>query len=85
MQVNLSAEEATELLVAASQIDEGDATHALMRDRAGNTLTLYLANEDAPPLQKGTDWWVGPILLLAVILVVVGAFTIARGILGLLF
>lgn len=85
MTINLSAEEVTELLVAASEIDQGGASHALMRDRKGRTLAMYRDTHQAPPLDEGTDWWVGPILLLVLIVVVLGVVTIARGIVGLLF
>ncbi|CAN5820384.1 hypothetical protein BH23ACT12_BH23ACT12_02130 [soil metagenome] len=83
--VRLTEEEIVELLVAASDL-EGDAeTHAMLRDAGGTTLAVYHATDEATPLQRGTDWWVGPLVLLAVILVVVGAYTIGRGLVDLLF
>lgn len=83
--IRLTDDEVTDLLVAASDL-EGDAeAHAMLRDPDGTTLAVYHATDEATPLQRGTDWWVGPLVLLAVILVVVGAYTIGRGLVDLLF
>jgi hypothetical protein len=83
--IRLSDEETTELLVAASQLDDASVEHAMLRDKAGYTLAVYRDTDQPSPLQRGTDWWVGLVVLLVVLLVTVGAYTIARGIIGLLF
>ncbi len=83
--VRLTTGEVTELLVAASEIDDGTADHSLLRDGEGSALALYVERGEASPLERGTDWWLGPILLLLAIFVIVGALTIARGLMGLLF
>lgn len=83
--VRLTTGEVTELLVAASEIDDGTTDHNLLRDGEGSALALYVERGEASPLERGTDWWVGPILLLLAIFVLVGAFTIAKGFVGLLF
>lgn len=83
--IRLSDEETTELLVAASQLDDASVEHAMLRDKAGSTLAVYRDTDQPSPLQRGTDWWVGLAVLLVVLLVTVGAYTIARGIIGLLF
>lgn len=83
--VRLGAEELTELLVAASQLEEGELNHAVLRDGAGNALALYRESGEPPPLERHFDWWLGPMILAAVILMAIGAYTIARGIVGLLF
>lgn len=83
--VRLTYDEITELLVAASDL-EGDAeAHAMLRAEDGTTLAVYHATDEATPLQRGADWWVGPLVLVAVILLVVGAYTIGRGLVDLLF
>lgn len=83
--MRLSEEEVTGLLVATSQMDGGGADHAIIRDPSdGSTLAIYLG-EVENPLAKGTDWWFGPAVLLAVILILVGAYTIGRGLVTLLF
>ena len=86
MIVTLSEEEVTELLVATSKHRRhrqrprpaayGRGNHAgdLPRDRYR-----------APELARSTDWWMGPLVLVAIVFLVVGAYTIARGVLGLIF
>lgn len=85
MTVHLSEAEISDLLVAASEIDEGASGHAVLRDEAGNALVLYRESGDPGPLQRQTDWLIGPAILLAVVLMAVGAFTMARGLLRILF
>lgn len=82
--VRLSEEEVTDLLVAASDLEGDGAEHAMLRSPDGTTLAVYRATDEPTPLQRGTDWWVGPLVLVAVILLVVGAYTIGRGIVDLL-
>jgi hypothetical protein len=83
--VKLSDDEVAELLVAASQLDGTDTGHALLRTGEGTTLALFRETGEAPELARGTDWWMGPVVLVAVLFLVVGAYTIARGVLGLIF
>lgn len=83
--VTLTKEEVTDLLIAASQIDDGTAGHAILRDPTGTTLAVYQATEEPTPLARQIDWWVGPLILFVIVLVVVGAFTIARAVVDLLF
>ena len=83
--VHLTEGEISDLLVAASEIEEGPAEHAVLRDESGNALALYRRSEEPGPLARQTDWLIGPAILLAVILMVVGAFTMARGLLRILF
>jgi hypothetical protein len=83
--LSLSRDELSELMVGASQVDDGSAEHAVVRDPGGRVVALYLASNEPPPLARQTDWWLGPVILLAVLLMVVGAYTVARGIVGLLF
>ena len=83
--VHLSEGEISDLLVAASEIDDGGAAHAVLRDESGNALALYRQSEEPGPLARQTDWLLGPAILLAVVLMVVGAFTVARGLLHILF
>lgn len=83
--VRLSSEEVTDLLVAASQIEDGSIDHALLRDPAGGMVGIYLETGEASPLERHWDWWVGPLLLLLAILLVTGAFSLGKGLLSLLF
>lgn len=81
--VRLTEEEVTDLLVAASDLEADGAEHAMLRSPDGTTLAVYRDSGEPTPLQRGTDWWVGPLVLVAVILLVVGAYTIGRGIVDL--
>ena len=83
--IRLNDDETVELLVAASQLEDASIEHAMLRDNAGSTLAVYRDSDQPNPLQRGTDWWLGLAVLLLVVLVTVGAYTIARGIIGLLF
>lgn len=83
--IELASQEITELLVAASGLEERADGHALISDTEGRTLALYRLTGEQSPLERHVDWWLGPVILLAAILVVVGVFTIARGIIDLLF
>lgn len=83
--LRLDPEEITDLLVAASQIEDGSKSHGMLRDPAGNTVAIYKESSEASPLDRGSDWWVGPMILVAGLLMVVGAFTLARGLLELIF
>jgi hypothetical protein len=71
--------------VEASQVDDGSKDHALLRDESGSTLAIYVETEARAPLERHFDWWVGPAILFFIILVLVGAFTIARGVISLIF
>lgn len=83
--MHLSEAEISDLLVAASEIEEGASGHAVLRDEGGNALALYRRSDDPGPLKRQTDWLIGPAILLALILMAVGAFTVARGLLRLFF
>lgn len=83
--VHLTEDEVIELLVAASDLESDPKTHAVLRGADGSALAVYRATGEPGPLQRSTDWWLGPLVLVAVILVIVGAYTIGRGIVDLLF
>jgi hypothetical protein len=83
--LQLQEEEVTDLMVAASQLEGGSVSHAIVRDPTGNAVALYMRSEDLEPLERQVDWWLGPLILVVVVLVVIGAVTIVRSIIGLLF
>ncbi|GAC1375250.1 MAG: hypothetical protein NVSMB32_18250 [Actinomycetota bacterium] len=83
--LRLSAAEVADLLVGASSIDDGSADHAVVRDVEGRSVALYLGSGDVTPLDRQTDWWVGPILLVVVLFLAAGAYTLARGLIHALF
>lgn len=85
--LRLTQAEVADLLVGASSLDDGAADHAVVRDpQSGRSVALYLADEDeATPLERQSDWWVGPIILIVVLFLAVGAYTIARGLIHTVF
>lgn len=83
--IRLSQDEVTELLLAAAQLDGGEQDHALVRSQDGTTVAIYRDTGSPTPLERSTDWWVGLLVLVAITFVVVGAYTIARGLLSLFF
>lgn len=82
--MRLNENEVTDLLIAASQLDGGD-DHALVQASDGRAIAIYRETDEPTPLDRSTDWWVGPLILIALLFLAVGAYTIARGMLGLLF
>lgn len=85
--LRLNPREVADLLVGASSIDDGAADHAVIRDPdTGRSVALYRFDEGEPTaIQRQMDWWVGPIILLVVLFVAVGGYTIARGLVIVLF
>jgi hypothetical protein len=83
--LQLEDEEVTDLMVAASQLDDGSAGHAIVRDPSGNAVALYVQSDELEPIERQVDWWLGPLLLILALLTLVGAITVVRSILGLLF
>ncbi|HEU5001334.1 MAG TPA: hypothetical protein VFW71_00955 [Actinomycetota bacterium] len=85
--LHLNPAEVADLLVGASSLDDGGADHAVVRDpESGRSVALYLAGEnDKTPLERQSDWWVGPIILIVVLFLAVGAYTIARGLIHTVF
>lgn len=84
--VRLTPEEVANLMVGASSLDDGNADHAVIGDDEGRSLALYLAaSGDATPLERQSDWWVGPIILVVAVFVLAGAYYLANGLIHLLF
>jgi hypothetical protein len=84
--IRLSPEEVATLMVGASSLDDGNADHAVIGDDEGRSLALYLGEAgDATPLDRQSDWWVGPIILVVAVFVITGAYTLAEGLIHLLF
>jgi hypothetical protein len=84
--VRLTPEEVANLMVGASSLDDGDADHAVIGDDEGRSLALYLGEPgDETPLDRQSDWWVGPIILVVAVFVLSGAYYLANGLIHLLF
>lgn len=83
--LRLDPREVADLLVGASSIDDGSADHAVIRDEEGRSVALYLGSGGTSPLQRHSDWWVGPILLLIFVFLAAGAYTLAHALVHALF
>lgn len=81
----MSQEEMTELMVAASELEGGEVSHAIVRDSQGNAVAIYPDPKEPEPIERQVDWWLGPLLLVLVLLMAIGAFTLARGFVAMLF
>jgi hypothetical protein len=72
--VTVDDEELVDLLQGLADVIEGERTHLHFRHPGGPQLVVRRAAEaDADPLGRQMDWWVGPLVLAAAILIVVGA------------
>jgi hypothetical protein len=77
--------ELVDLLEGIADVVEGKRAHLHFNQLGGPQLVVRRTEEaDADPLQRSLDWWVGPLILLAVVLLVVGAITAIRWVSGLL-
>lgn len=84
--IQLVASEVTDLMVGASSLDDGNADHAVIRDEDGRSLALYLGEPgEESPIDRQSDWWVGPIILVVAVFVIAGAYSLASGLIHLLF
>lgn len=77
--------ELLDLLQGLADVVEGERTHLHFAQPGGPQLVVRrTAEADADPLGRGLDWWVGPLILLGIVFVVIGAATVVRWALGLL-
>lgn len=83
--VTVDDRELVDLLQGLADIIEGDRPHLHFSQPGGPQLVVRRdAEGGAEPLLKQMDWWVGPLVLLAVLFIVVGAATVVRWAVGLL-
>ena len=83
--VTLDEGELVDLLQGLADVVEGSRAHLHFRQLGGPQLVVRRTSEaDSDPLRRQTDWWVGPLVLLALLFAVVGAFTVLRWAVGLL-
>jgi hypothetical protein len=83
--VTVDDAELLDLLEGIADVVEGKRAHLHFNQVGGPQLVVRRTDEaDADPLARSLDWWIGPLILLAVILVIVGAVTGIRWVVGLL-
>lgn len=82
--VTVDDEELIDLLQGLADLVEGKREHLHFQQLGGPELVVKRASEvDAAPLERQMDWWVGPLILVAVVFTIVGAITILRWAIGL--
>ncbi len=83
--ITVDDEELIDLLQGLADVVEGEKDHLHFAQMGGPQLVLRRSAEvEADPLARAMDWWLGPLVLVGVIFVVVGAVTVFRWAVGLL-
>jgi hypothetical protein len=83
--VSVSDEELVDLLQGLADIIEGERPHLHFSQLGGPQIVIRReAEADDDPLGRQLDWWVGPAVLAAAVLIVIGAVSVVRWAAGLL-
>ena len=83
--VTVDDDEIISLLQGLADVIEGKRTHLHFSQPGGPQLVVRpAAEEDSDPLGRQTDWWMGPLVLIAILFIVLGAATFVRWAAGLL-
>jgi hypothetical protein len=83
--VTVDQAELLDLLEGIADVVEGKRAHLHFSQLGGPQLVVRRTEEaESDPLQRSLDWWVGPLILLAVVLLIVGGVTAIRWVVGLL-
>ena len=71
--------ELIDLLQGLADVVEGERPHLHFSQPGGPQLVVRRSSEEeSDPLGRGLDWWVGPLILLGILFVVIGAVTVIR-------
>ena len=82
--VTVDDEELIDILQGLADLVEGKREHLHFQQLGGPELVVHRATgEEAEPIERQMDWWVGPLVLFGVIFVVIGAITVVRWAIGL--
>jgi hypothetical protein len=77
--------ELIDLLQGLADVLEGSREHLHFAQLGGPQLVVRRVNEaEADPLRRQMDWWWGPLVLTAAVLIVVGAINLVGWAVGLL-
>ncbi|MFN2388837.1 MAG: hypothetical protein ABR575_04440 [Actinomycetota bacterium] len=83
--VTVDDQELIDLLTGLADVVEGTREHLHFNQLGGPQLVVRRTHEaDMDPLQRSMDWWMGPLILVAVVFLVVGGVTVFRWAAGLL-
>jgi hypothetical protein len=78
-------EELIDLLQGLADVIEGQREHLHFNQLGGPQLVIRrTAEAEADPLGRQTDWWMGPLVLVAAVFIVIGAVTVVRWAAGLI-
>ena len=82
--VTVDEAELIDLLQGLADVIEDKRPHLHFAQAGGPQLVVRRTSEDdADPIGRQTDWWLGPLVLLGVLFVVIGAITVIRWAVGL--
>lgn len=77
-------DELIDLLQGLADLVEGKREHLHFQQLGGPELVVQRASaEEAAPIERQMDWWVGPLVLFGVVFVIIGAITVLRWAIGL--
>jgi hypothetical protein len=78
-------EELIDLLQGLADVVEGKRPHLHFSQLGGPQLVVRrVAEAQDDPLGRQLDWWMGPLILVGLVFVVIGGFTVVRWAAGLL-
>jgi hypothetical protein len=82
--VTVDDDELVDLLQGLADVVEGSREHLHFAQAGGPQLVVRRSAEaDADPIGRQMDWWMGPLVLLGVLFLLVGAVTVVRWAVGL--
>lgn len=82
--VTVDDQELIDLLQGLADLIEDKREHLHFQQQRGPELVVQRAStEEAAPIERQMDWWVGPIILFGVLFVIVGMITVIRWAVGL--
>jgi hypothetical protein len=83
--VTVDDAEIISLLQGLADVIEGKRPHLHFSQPGGPQLVVRMSAEgDSDPLGRQTDWWMGPLVLIAILFIVLGAATFVQWAAGLL-
>ena len=83
--VTVDDEELIDLLQGLADVVEGKREHLHFSQLGGPQLVVRrTAEAEDDPLGRQLDWWMGPLILVGIVFVVIGAATVVRWAAGLL-
>ena len=77
-------DELIDLLQGLADLVEGKREHLHFSQPGGPQLVVRHGAAAADPIERGTDWWVGPLVLFGAVFVIIGAVTVLRWAAGLI-